>query len=203
MTCRERLLSTVQGKPVDRVSVYTQIPYLLIAGGFKPGLFHGYHDYDNWRERDPAYWRLIRRTEVECDNFFIWRPPCMLSDPFFVPLCVTETLPSQEKDGKIVTINVLRAAGSELKTIRAIQPGTDHTWVMEHHCKGPEDAKLLLEFPWDGYSPEIGDFLQVQKWLDNYGVIWVAIPSSMLVVCQLDYSFWRSGTCNPALDVAG
>ncbi|MGD9127086.1 MAG: hypothetical protein PVH19_06875 [Planctomycetia bacterium] len=81
MTPRERLLRTLQGQPVDRVPIYTQIPFAITDDGFRPGPFHGYEDYDDWREQDPRYVELVRRMEEECDNLFIWRSPCMLSTP--------------------------------------------------------------------------------------------------------------------------
>jgi uroporphyrinogen-III decarboxylase len=185
MVSRERLINALQGKPIDRIPVYTQIPFALTAEGFKPGAFHGYDDYDNWRERDPAYWNLVRRMQAECDNFFVWRPPCMHSDHFFVPRGMTTTLPTEDRDGKLVTVKVLRTAGRELRTASMVQPGTGHTWVLEHFCKKPDDAEFLLDLPWDGYPAEMGDFFQVREWLGDHGVVWVTVPSPILIVCRL------------------
>ena len=82
MSPRERLLRTLEGEPVDRAPVYAQVPFALTESGMIPGAFHGYDDYDNWRERDPAYQKLVRQMASECDNAFIWRPPCMQNDSF-------------------------------------------------------------------------------------------------------------------------
>jgi len=185
MTSKERLLNTLQGKPVDRVPVHPQLPFVLKADGFRPGAFHGYGDHDDWRERDPLYNEIIVRVEKECDSFFIWRPPCMLSEPFFIPLSLTRSKPPVEKDGMVVTTKVLKAAGGELRAVSAVQPGTGHTWEFEHFCKSPDDARMLLELPWEGHPPDIGDFHQLNLWLGNRGVFWVTIPSPLLVVCRL------------------
>ena len=96
----ERLLATLAGRPHDRIPIYTQIPFAMESdGSFRPGAFHGYDDYDDWRRRDNAYWRLVRRMEQECDNFFIWRPPCMESDPYFVPEALTWAAPDRRRAG--------------------------------------------------------------------------------------------------------
>ena len=96
----ERLLATLAGRPHDRIPIYTQIPFAMAGdGSFRPGAFHGYDDYDDWRRRDNAYWRLVRRMEQECDNFFIWRPPCMESDQYFVPKALTSASPDRRRPG--------------------------------------------------------------------------------------------------------
>ena len=185
MQPRERLLKTLRGEPVDRIPVYTQIPFALTAEGFRPGAFHGYADYDNWREEDPAYWRLVQRMEAECDNFFIWRAPCMAADAFFIPPSMVETLPSEERDGRIVTTRVLRAGNRELRAVSAVQPRTGHTWTLEHYCKRPQEADFLLSLPWEQPRAEAGDFFQLQGWLGDKGVMWVTVPSPLMLVCRL------------------
>ena len=185
MEPRDRLLRTLAGEPVDRIPVYTQIPFGLTAAGFKPAPFHGYEDYDDWRTQDPAYWRLVRRMEAECDNFFIWRPPCMLASNFFTPASVTRSLPPAQQDGWIVTTTLLEAGGRTLRTVSAVQPGRGHTWVREPYCKGPEDAELLLHLPWQGAPAEPGDFFRLQQLLGGRGVMWVTVPSPITVVCGL------------------
>jgi len=185
VTSRERILATIEGKPTDRIPVYTQIPFAVDARGFKPGAFHGYEDHDDWRERDPEYIRLVQRMEGECDNFFIWRPPCMLSDPFFIPLSMTRIGGERQHNGRIETTQVLEAGELRLTQKRAVQPGTGHTWQLEHYCKTPDDARGLLELPWEGHRAQIADFFEIERLLGNRGVIWVTVPSPLLVVCRL------------------
>jgi len=182
----ERLLATLAGRPHDRIPIYTQIPFALAGNGsFCPGAFHGYDDYDDWRRHDDAYWRLVRRMEAQCDNFFIWRPPCMESDQYFVAKALTSAAPVRRESGRIVTTNVLKAGHQELRTVRAVQPGTGHTWVLEHYCKSPQDGELLLDLPWEPARGGAGDFGQLQRLLGDRGVMWVTIPSPILVVCRL------------------
>jgi hypothetical protein len=185
MTAKERILHTLRGEKVDRVAIYTQIPFAVGPQGFRPGAFHGYMDHDNWREQDPAYWRLVRRMEKECDNFFVWRPPCMESDQFFIPVSCVQREPDKEQGGMTIKTQTLQIGARKLQTVRGCQPGTGHTWVLEHFCKNPDDARLLLDLPWEGYPAEIGDFFKLETYLGERGVIWVTIPSPILVVCRL------------------
>ena len=77
MTSRERLLAQLRGDPLDRIPVYAQVPFALDASGMKPSPFHGYADYDRWREEDRRYREIVHRMESERDNPFVWRPSCM------------------------------------------------------------------------------------------------------------------------------
>ncbi len=185
LTPRQRLLKTLRGEPVDRVPIYTQIPFTVGPDGFRPGAFHGYTDYDDWRKRDPAYWRLIRRMEAECDNFFVWRPPCMQSDQFFMPVSQMLSLPEVEREGLKIQTRELKIGGHTLRTVHGCQPGTGYTWVLEHVCKTPDDARLLLTLPWDGHPANADDFKGFAEALGERGLIWATIPSPILVICRL------------------
>ena len=185
MQSRERLLATLRGEPTDHVPVYTQIPFVVTETGFKPGPIHGYVDHDLWREEDPAYWRLVKRMQAECDNFYFWRPPCMGSDQLFVPPASMETLPQFENNGLIYSTRVFRHAGRELRSVSAVKRTTGHTWQIEHWCKSVEDARALLDVSWEGFPPALDDFLDLQRWLGDLGLMWVTIPSPLLPVCRL------------------
>jgi len=185
MTPKERLMATLNGEKTDRIPIFTSIPFAVGKDGFRPGPFHGYDDYDNWRECDPEYWKLVKRLEEECDNFFIWRPKCMISDQFFIPPSMVEELPSQERDGRIETVYQMKYENIMLTQKKGVKPGTGHTWQLEHYCKTADDARALLEIPWQGEPVEANDFQDIVKYLGDRGVVWVTIPSPLLVVCRL------------------
>jgi uroporphyrinogen-III decarboxylase len=185
MTPRERLLAVLDGETPDRVPVYTQIPFAVTEGGFVPGPFHGYDDCDGWRARDPRYRSLVARMEEECDNFFIWRPPCMVWDQFFVPPGRVERKVSEDPSGRIVTRFSAAHGGRTWSRTQAVKPGTGHAWELEHFCKSPEDASKLLDMPWEGHPALAGDFSALEALLGDRGVMWVTIPSPLLVVCRL------------------
>lgn len=184
-TARARLLATLHGEQPDRIPIFTHIPFVATPHGFKPGPIHGFDEPDPWREQDPAYWRLVRRLETECDNFYFWRPPCMDSDQLFVPPALTETLPPIDRDGATETTQVFRWARHELRARSAVKRGTGHSWQIEHWCKTPEDARILLDAPWSGYSPALDDLPQLERDLGDKGVMWITIPSPILAVIRL------------------
>lgn len=187
-TAKKRLLATLEGKPHDRVPIYTQIPFALEEGSFVPGPFHGYADYDDWRKQDPAYVKLTRRMEEECDNFFIWRPPCMGNHQFFLSPSALETQEEEgtgRNEGRIVRKTRFHQADVELTETTAVKPGTGHSWEIEHFCKTPEDAAGLLDLPWEGEPSEAGDFHELEKALGERGTMWVTIPSPIQAVCRL------------------
>ncbi|MCK5812149.1 MAG: hypothetical protein KAG94_04580 [Clostridiales bacterium] len=74
---KNRLLDVLSGKTVDKIPVYTLIPFALQNNHFIPGAFHGYSDIDNWRLNDQYYVELVNKMEQEGDNFFVFRPPSM------------------------------------------------------------------------------------------------------------------------------
>ena len=182
---RERLLNTLAGEPTDRVPVFPSIPFGVAADGFYPAPFHGRADYDNFREEDPAYCRLVRRMQDDCDHFFIWSAPGMRDDRLFVPPALKRTEPPVEQEGTIVTTDVVRAGGRELRRAEAVTPRTGHVWTLKHYCDGPGDARRLLELPWEAPSAEADDFFEIQQLLGERGVMWVSVPSPILVVCRL------------------
>ena len=185
MTSRQRLLSLLRGEPTDRVAVYTQIPFALTEGGLKPGAFHGYADYDNWRENDKIYCDIVSRMANECDNAFIWRPPCMQNLQFFAPIAATRELASRQVGERVRFETEVRAGAKVLREVREVRPGTGHSWQIEHLCKSPDDARALIETDWEGVPAESGDFHEIESLLGDRGVMWVTIPSPLMVVCRL------------------
>lgn len=185
MTPRERLLSALEGRAVDRVPLYPLIPFGLGPEGFHPAAFHGYGEADDWRSRDPEYRRLVARSERECDNFFIWRPPCMENDQLFLPVSKTGAFPVEESGGRIRRRYRMTAGGLTLTSTVESQRGTGHSWVTEHWCKSAEDAWRLLDAPWDGHAPAAGDFHGLQGLLGEKGVMWVTVPSPIQAACRL------------------
>ena len=185
MNPRQRLLASLRGEPIDRVPIYTLIPFIATDAGFKPGAIHGYDDEDDWRWRDPAYCRLVQRMEAECDNFTFWRPPCMDSDQLFVPPAMMHALPTFERDGRLHIPHRLLAAGRALTMERAVKPGTGYSWQIEHWCKTPADARLLLDLDWTGIPPELHVLPEMERLLGDRGLIWVTIPSPILPICRL------------------
>ena len=182
MESRDRLMNTLRGKPIDRVPVWTHIPFGLEGRNFVPAPFHGQRDCDDWRKQDPAYRRLIARMETECDNLFLWRSDSMIPEHYLLPKSMLQQLPQFERDGKVVYTTVLKVAGKELRTVRAIQPGTGHMWVLEHYCKAADDARLLLDLPWKSRPSEKADFPELDEGLADRGIMIMRLLSPMCII---------------------
>ena len=186
MTARERLLDTLEGRVPDRIPVWALIPFGMdSAGGFVPAPFHGYPEHDDWRARDPEYRRLARRMETEGDNFFVWRPPCMEHDQLFVSPARVRALPPVEAGGRVRREYRAGIGGRELVKAVEVQPGSGHSWTTAHYCRCADDARALLDAPWDGYPAEAGDYHDLERRLGERGLMWVTIPSPILAVCRL------------------
>lgn len=185
MTPKQRLLNTLRGKPTDRIPLHALIPFALNGQGFKPGPFHGYRDHDDWREKDPAYRRLVKRLETDCDNFFVWQPACMQTRRIVVRSDVPRSLPTRQEGNKVFSTTEIELNGRTLKEVSAVQPGTGHSWMLEHFCADLDDARRLLDLPWDPPNEADEDFHQLEARLGDRGVFWVTIPSPLMVVCRL------------------
>ena len=185
MTATQRLQAVLTGKRSDRVPVYTMIPFGLDGAEFIPAPFHGYEDWDDWRIHDPRYKELVERMQRECDNFFIWRPECMRSEWFFIPVEKVRVRNEQGSEGTITitqTATIGRHAYVQISTVR---PGTGHTWVRKHFCDTSDDARRLLDLNIDPPSCECADFFRLRDGLGDRGLMWVTIPSPVLLVCRL------------------
>ena len=175
----------LRGDTVDRIPVYTQIPFSVTQAGMKPGAFHGYADYDSWREADPVYTEIVHRMEAECDNPFIWRPPCMQNLQFMASVSEINALPVKRRDDRIRFSSEVRIGGRCLREVREVKPGTGHSWQIEHLCKTPDDARLFLRSSWTGEEAVAGDFENYDALLGDRGIMWATVPSPLMVVCRL------------------
>lgn len=185
MTGRQRLLSVLRGDPVDRVPVYSHVPFELSPWGMRPGPFHGSVDYDTWREQDPGYWKIVQRMEREGDNAFMWRPPCMAAEQFFIPPKMTRDLPERSVGEKVEVATEAEIGGATLRRVRAYKPGSGHSWEIEHYCKSTDDARRLLDIEWQGAPIEPLDLDDLEELLGDLGIMWFTIPSPIMAVCRL------------------
>ncbi len=185
MTPRERLLAAITGRVVDRVPLWTHIPFRVAPTGFVPGPFHGYSDGDDWRPRDPAYWRLVQRMEREGDSLYLWRPPCMDDDPLLVPPSATRISTTCDEQGRRHTVATTTLGRVTLRRVTMTQPGTGHSWALAHPCQTPADALPLLDRPYEGPPPAASDFAPTAAWLGERGLMCINLPSPLLVVNRL------------------
>lgn len=185
MNPKSRLLKILKGEIPDRVAIYTLIPYALENGKLVPGPFHGYADYDNWRNHDPLYWELVQRMDEQCDNIFMWRPDCMdAQNLFFSPKAVV--LDKKFETGNKMTFRYrYDTDGISLYKTEVFQKGSGHKWITEHFCKTMDDALSLLEYSYEPTPCETKSLFQNLEQLGDRGLPWVTIPSPIMTVCRL------------------
>jgi len=185
MAPKERLPALLGGKPVDRIPIYTQIPFAVGQDGMRPGPFHGYDDFDAWREMDPRYCALVELMERECDNAFIWRPPCMQNLQFFAPVDATRTHPADRSGERYRFVTEVALRDRTLRETREVLPGSGHSWQTEHLCTSIDDALALADVDWRGAPVAADDFTWLEQALGDLGIMWVTIPSPIMTVCRL------------------
>jgi uroporphyrinogen-III decarboxylase len=137
MTKRERLLATLNGKPVDRppVSFYG-------IGGRKldPDDQDPFNVYN-----DPSWRPLIRLAEEETDIIRIC-PPILTSAS---PSCQSEYCSTDEylKDGSRFVRTTINVAGRKLTSLTRQDPEIDTLWTLEHLLKDLDDLDAYLQLP--------------------------------------------------------
>lgn len=184
MHARQRLLAVLRGEPTDRIPLYTHIPFEVTPDGFEPGPFHGWEDVDEWRKRDPAYVRLVERMEREGDNFYIWRHPAMVPERIAVG-AATEAQTERGEAGQWRRTETVTIGGHALTQVSGSQAGSGHSWVERHWCQSADDARRLLDHPWNGAASDAGSFDACVRMLGGHGLTWCYVPSPIMVVCAL------------------
>lgn len=185
ISAKERLQKTLKGETPDRVPIYTLIPYALENNRMVPGPFHGYSDYDDWRQQDPLYWELVQRMDAECDNIFMWRPECMDAENLFFSTGQIK-LDKKTTDGDRVILRYHFDTGEEfLYKTEVFQKGSGHKWITEHFCKSIKDSLLLLDSEYIETPCETESLFTNLEQLGDRGLPWVTIPSPVMSVCRL------------------
>ncbi len=137
MTRRERLMATLNGKPVDRpaVSFYE-------IGGFRvdtadPSPFNIYSSPD-WKP-------LLELAEEKSDLIRMCGPSRLSLDPELMK--ERQTIESVIRDGSQYIRRSVRAGGRTLTSLQRRDPGINTTWTLEHLLKDTDDLKAFLTLP--------------------------------------------------------
>ena len=161
MTRRERLMATLQGRPVDRpaVSFYE-------IGGWK--MERNDDEFTVWN--DPSWQPLIRLAHEETDLIRLvgarWNGG---SDNGLSDLTTVETW----RDGNSrFTRTTIKAPGRTLNSLARRDRDTETVWMLEHFLKSIEDIEAYLQLP----EPTIGEvdvsgILAEEKELGDTGIV--------------------------------
>lgn len=173
MTRRERLLATLQGRPVDRpaVSFYE-------IGGFDidpddPDPFNVYND--------PSWRPLLQLAEEQTDLIRLRSARVTRADS---PIFTTEIT---EENCSRLTRTTVRVAGRTLTSLMRRDPDVNTIWVLEHLCKDLDDLKAYLQIPDEVLAEDIdvSELIAEDRALGDRGLIMVNTPDPICLAAEL------------------
>jgi uroporphyrinogen-III decarboxylase len=173
MTRRERLMATLQGRPVDRpaVSFYE-------IGGFDinprdPDPFNIYND--------PSWQPLLALAEEQTDLIRMRSPRLR---PASTPYITTAT--TEESESRL-TRTTVRAGGRTLTSLTRRDRAVNTIWVLEHLLKDVDDLKAYLELPDEALAEEVdvADLHADDKILGDRGIVMVDTPDPLCLAAAL------------------
>lgn len=188
MTRRERLMATLQGRPVDRPAVN-----LYEIGGFAvdptdPDPFNVYND--------PSWQPLLHLAEERTD---LIRMRSAVKSRSWDP---QTALPARDDDGSRSEITqvhtyveaqwhctrvTLRAGGRTLSSTRRRSPAADTVWTTEHLLKSVDDLNAYLDLPDDFFAEEIdvAPLVDEDNSLGDRGIIMVDTEDPICAAASL------------------
>lgn len=138
LTRRERLMATLQGRPVDRPAVnFYEIGKSKVDRS-DPSPFNIFNS--------PDWAPLLELAEEESDLIRITSPARTVLYPDLYASVVSSE--KYDRDGSRYFRTSYRVAGNKtLSTLTRQDPGVNTTWTLEHLCKSPEDLEAFIELP--------------------------------------------------------
>lgn len=144
MTSRERLMATLEGRPVDRPAVN-----LYEVGGFDPRL----DDPDPFNVyTDPSWRPLLQLAEERTDLIRMRGPRSRLSHEDVCNEFYTRDTWTDENAR--FTRTTLRVGGRTMTELTRRDRDIDTTWHIEHLLKDAEDLHAFLELPDEVFEEE-------------------------------------------------
>jgi len=183
MTPRERLMATLNGRPVDRpaVSFYE-------VGGLKmdpadPDPFNIYTDA-SWRpllELAEARTDLIRmRSPVRAHSHQAWSADETAAGEFFKTGHYLD-------HGRRMIRTVLTAGDRTMTSLTRRDPDVDTVWTVEHLLKSNEDVRAYLELPDEAFAEtiEVTPLAEEEERLGERGIVMVDTEDPLCAAATL------------------
>jgi hypothetical protein len=183
MSRRERLMATLQGRPVDRPAVN-----LYEIGGFAidpsdPDPFNVYND--------PSWRPLLELAEERTD---LIRMRSAVSARSWDPQTVSPDLRSDfvqthqyVEDRWHCTRVTVRVAGRTLSSTRRRDPAVDTIWTTEHLVKSVDDLQAYLQLPDEFFAEQIdvARLIEEDRRLGDRGIIMVDTEDPICAAASL------------------
>lgn len=177
MTRRERLMATLEGKPVDRpaVSFYE-------IGGFDIDP----DDSDPFNVYNDPSWRPLLQLAEEQTDLIRMRSPTLRrpSDSRWAKFFTTEEYVA----GSFRFVRTtLRVGGRTLWQLTRRNPDVDSIWTIESFVKSVADLKAYLELPADVFvqEPDVSDMIAEDRRVGDRGIVMVDTEDPLCIAAQL------------------
>ena len=183
LTSRQRLLNTLDSKPVDRIPI---------------SLYEFDGAYDSWIYQYPEYQAILdyARAPLETspfltgnrktDKLYFWGPKSDIPNIYYGELEKENILTTswKEKNSTFIKRN-LKTPKGELITQSRQDDGIHTGWKIEYFCKTAEDAEKILSLPYIPWKPSVASFFELDKKLGETGIILGDIPDPLCLTVDL------------------
>jgi uroporphyrinogen-III decarboxylase len=194
LTSHERLLRTIEGRPVDRIPIRSPLNWNPLEPEPEPG---------SWQ--DACNYRLVRDLVAESCDFLvnICVPEAHEADTagqkgyerltggiferrfFLIPPEYVHVAEQGLHDQRRYTTYLIRTPKGELRTTDEEDPEIDTTWNTEPLIKDLEDAERILSVPYCFESPDPTPFLSCRDRLGNRGLASIFISSPITHISRM------------------
>lgn len=183
MTRRERLMATLQGKPVDRPAVN-----FYEVGGFEvdPADSDEFNVYN-----DPSWLPLLRLAEEQTDLIRMRSPVRSRSfdpeTPFAQRDFDSVRVHRYTEDGWRCMRTTLTTGGRTLMSTTRRSPDIDTVWTTENLLKSVDDLKAYLEVPDELFAEEIdvSPLVEEEERLGDRGIVMVDTEDPICAAASL------------------
>jgi len=173
MNRRERLMATLNGKPVDRpaVSFYELEGYFSNPGDPDP---YNVHSDPSWK---PLMDMALERTDRMC-----------FTSPKFkdAPASPFQTRSWEEGDSRF-TERTVTVGSRTLRSLERRDKDVATTWTLKHLCADAEDLRAYLELPEPGSwgAPDISTALAMEQEIGDAGILLVNVGDPLCALAPL------------------
>ncbi len=163
MNRRERLMATLEGRPVDRPPVNFYEINGLDEDAANTDPFNIYSD-PSWKPLLDLAREKTDRTVMRSVRFRSLSPS---------PLDEATTTKTEYENGSRITTRTVRAGGRTLTSRSRRDPDVNTTWVLEPLLKDAEDIKAWLQIPADERLGEVDvqPILDTERKLGDSGIV--------------------------------
>ncbi len=177
MTRRERLMATLQGRPVDRPPVSFYELSGLDENPDDPDPFNIYAD-PSWRpllelardKTDRIVMRGVAYTSVRPD-----------------PIAAISETETTVRDGSRFTIQRVRAADRTLTARTRRDADVNTVWTEEHLLKDLDDLRAFLDIPWPEWDGKLdtAGVIEAEAALGQTGIVMIDSPDPLCLAASL------------------